>query len=608
MKHKSTYTHNYISLLLTVFLSVLAVFPAEPVSGALKTSDLETAQWNMVAESSIIDATGQLQSMCATDQYIVCLINGDKNTTKPDTLIAFYRNNTDANGNPVTPYSYAFHVTETDYEHGNGMTYNPDTQEIAIAGLFTNDPDNAGAVFLVDANTLRFKRKVQVGNGSMNYFGIDYDRDNGRYILMANRIADYSFIFTDNDFQITDTLNLHLSYSRSSFQDFCVAGDSIISIPYMQRDGFMNIVDVYSISQQQRVGSYYLTLPGHDAFDVEPEGICQLEPGHLLMASIIKGTTNFRLYDLTLPIVYSVVTSAENGTISESVLEIPQGESYAVSYGCEEGYRLQKLIVDGVEQNIEEYPDSYTFTDLQADHTIQSTFEEIPRYTVTTSAEHGTIDEAPSALEHESLTVNFAPEEHYELGSLTVDGNLVALMGDETSYTFDDLTSDHTLDVTFRAIPTYTITIKAENGTVSEKEVTLYRGESYTTKASANKNCTLTKCLIDGKSTHLKQKDGNITLENIQGNHTITLIYGRIWLRILMICLAAAAAMLFALIFLHIQREKKRRQRAKELRKMRRQAREFFDELDELEEQQNHPEEVSMSDEELDALIKELHL
>ena len=136
----------------------------------------------------------------------------------------------------------------------------------------------------------------------------------------------------------------------------------------------------------------------------------------------------------------------------------------------------------------------------------------------------------------------------------------------------------------------------------------MYRGDSYTTKASANKNYTLTKCLIDGKSTHLKQKDGNITLENIQGNHTITLIYGRIWLRILMICLAAAAAMLFALIFLHIQREKKRRQRAKELRKMRRQAREFFDELDELEEQQNHPEEVSMSDEELDALIEELHL
>ncbi|MFR4063535.1 MAG: hypothetical protein ACLT1I_12630 [Mediterraneibacter faecis] len=51
---------------------------------------------------------------------------------------------------------------ETDYEHGNGMTYNPNTQEIAIAGLFTNDPSDAGAIFIVDANTLHFKRKVQV--------------------------------------------------------------------------------------------------------------------------------------------------------------------------------------------------------------------------------------------------------------------------------------------------------------------------------------------------------------------------------------------------------------------------------------------------------------
>lgn len=608
MKQKSIHTYKYISLLLIFFLSVLTVLPAEAVSGALKTSDLETAQWNMVAESSIIDESGQLQSICATDQYIVCLVNGDKYTTKPDTLIAFYRNSTDANGNPVEQYSYAFHVTETDYEHGNGMTYNPDTQEIAIAGLFTNDSSNAGAVFLVDANTLQFKRKVQVGDGSMNYFGIDYDQENGRYILMANRVADYSFIFTDSDFQITDTLNLHLSNSRSSFQDFCVAGDSIISIPYMQRDGFMNIVDVYSISQKQRVGSYYLTLPGHDAFDVEPEGICQLEPGHLLMASIIKGTTNFRLYDITLPLVYSVITSAENGTITESALEIPQGESYTVSYSCEEGFRLQKLIVDGAEQNIEDFPDSYTFTDLQTDHTIQPVFEEIPRYTITTSAENGTIDESPSALEHESLTINFSPNEHYEPGSLTVDGNPVKIDTDETSYTFDDLTSDHTIVVTFQAIPTYTLTIKAENGTVSEDEVTLYRGETYTTKVFAKKYYTLTKCLVDGKTTHLKQKDGNITLENIQGNHTITLVYGRIWLRVLLICLLLVAALVCALVLLHIRREKKRRQRARELRRMRREAREFFGELEELEEHQNQPDNTSVSAEELDTLLKELNL
>ena len=125
-------------LLLLLFLCFLMELSPDALShAALKTSDLETVAWNTVAETSMIDENGWLQSMCATDQYIVCLINGSKKTTEPDTLIAFYRNTTDASGNPVEQYSYAFHVTETDYEHGNGMTYNPNTQEIAIAGLFT---------------------------------------------------------------------------------------------------------------------------------------------------------------------------------------------------------------------------------------------------------------------------------------------------------------------------------------------------------------------------------------------------------------------------------------------------------------------------------------
>ena len=136
-----SFKHHYFYypffMLLTVFF---LFFSGTIVSAAVKTSDLETVPWSMVTESSIINEKGWLQSMCATDQYIVCLVNASKKGTDPDTLIAFYRNTTDTDGNPVEQYSYAFSVTETDYEHGNGMTYNPSTQEIAIAGLFTNDP------------------------------------------------------------------------------------------------------------------------------------------------------------------------------------------------------------------------------------------------------------------------------------------------------------------------------------------------------------------------------------------------------------------------------------------------------------------------------------
>lgn len=604
--------HQKLKLFLSLFLALLFLMPeiGTPISvmAAVKTSDLETASWNAVAESSIIDENGWLQSLCATDQYIVCLVNGAKKTTEPDTLIAFYRNTTDAAGNPVEQYSYAFHVTETDYEHGNGMTYNPNTQEIAIAGLFTNDPSNAGAVFLVDANTLKFKRKVTVGDGSWNYFGIDYVPEKDQYVLMANRIADYSFVFTDSNFQITDVMNLGLSSSRSSFQDFTVTGDSIISIPYMQRDGFMNVVDVYSISQKQRVGSYYLTLPGHDAFDVEPEGICQLEPGHLLMASAILGTTNFKLYEAHLPIVYSVTTSAENGTISEPSLELPEGSSPTVSYQPNEGFRLKSLTVDGQEQNIQDYPTEYTFPDLQADHTVHAAFEEIPRYTVTTSVQNGTIDENPSGAEHEALTVHFSPDEHYELDSLVIDGETVAITGEETSYTFDDLTSDHTVSVSFKPIPSYTIKIEAKNGTVQETQATVYRDESYTIQAAPDKTYSLTKCLVDGKRAWLKKAGDHLVLENIHADHTIQLVYGRIWLRAILTLVLTAGTILPVLLFLRIRRRKKRQQRKRELRRIRRSSKEFFNALDELAELEEHPDDTPESIEKYHSLMIELGL
>ena len=528
-----SFKHHYFYYPFFMLLTVFFLFFSDTtVSAAVKTSDLETVPWSMVTESSIINEKGWLQSMCATDQYIVCLVNASKKGTDPDTLIAFYRNTTDIDGNPVEQYSYAFSVTETDYEHGNGMTYNPNTQEIAIAGLFTNDPSDAGAIFIVDANTLHFKRKVQVGNGSINFFGIDYVPEKDQYVLMANRIADYAFYFTDSNFQIVDKLNLHLSYSRSSFQDFCVSGDAIISIPYMQREGYMNVLDVYSISRQKRIGSYYLTLPGHDAFEVEPEGICQLEPGHLLMASAIIGTTRFRLYEATLPLVHSVTTSAENGKITDSNLEIDEGGSYTVS----------------------------------------------------TSATNGTIDTSPSGKEHEPLSVTFTPDEHYVVDTLTVDGATVPVTSDTSGYVFNDLTSDHTIDVTFKPIPSYTITVTAQNGTVDTSPVTVYRGDSYTTTATPDTSCFLHSCLVDGKEYTFKKGENNITLTAIQSDHTIELIYSRVdWMLVLLLSiLFLIVILLIFLFYLKIRRWHHKKKRKKELAQMRQKDIAFFETLEQM--------------------------
>lgn len=70
------------------------------------------------------------------------------------------KNDYDEHGNPVERYSVAKQVTEMDYEHGNGMTYNPNTNEILIVGSTPLSPENQGYVYIVDADTLKFKKKV----------------------------------------------------------------------------------------------------------------------------------------------------------------------------------------------------------------------------------------------------------------------------------------------------------------------------------------------------------------------------------------------------------------------------------------------------------------
>ena len=87
-----------------------------------EVSALENPQWTMVGQASVTQEDGWLQSMCVTDHYIICFENTSNRKGEPDTLLAFYKNDYDENGNPVQRYSLAKTVAEMDYEHGNGMT------------------------------------------------------------------------------------------------------------------------------------------------------------------------------------------------------------------------------------------------------------------------------------------------------------------------------------------------------------------------------------------------------------------------------------------------------------------------------------------------------
>ncbi len=66
----------------------------------------------------------------------------------------------------------------------------------------------------------------------------------------------------------------------------------------------------------------------------------------------------------------SIITSIENGTITESITDIDAEETYDVEYSCNEGFHLASILVNGEEVSITDHPTSYTFEGVSEKRTI----------------------------------------------------------------------------------------------------------------------------------------------------------------------------------------------------------------------------------------------
>lgn len=398
----------FLALFLGIFL-----FLAHPMlcqAGFASATPFADASWEMVAEHPLLGSTGVVQSVCATEDYIICIENYDDLTTDPDVVSAYYKNDTDKDGNPVTQYSLALQVQDADYAHANGMAYNPVTHEILVSGYSSPDASNFGCIFRLDPDTLEQKERVQISD-SYNILGIGYLPSTGGYLIQTDTNGGYSFKILDASFQVVDDWGTYpFDFYMENFQDLCVSGDLFFIFPLTMHLGIGNFLQTYSISQK--------TLLSDDAVDFgfsddivsnEPEGLCETNPGEFIAIVNLQksdGTRLLRLYRTRVPYLFHISTSsAEHGSVSESG-DVSRGEEKTISYTADSGYRLAKLSVDGSYLPVTEYPDSYTFSDVQADHTLAVTFEPISTATPTATA---TPTETPAITQTPEPAVSKAP-------------------------------------------------------------------------------------------------------------------------------------------------------------------------------------------------------
>ncbi len=150
--------------------------------------------------------------------------------------------------------------------------------------------------------------------------------------------------------------------------------------------------------------------------------------------------------------LYQIAASANGGgAISpEGILNVSEGANQTFIITPQEGYRIKEVLVDGQSQGAVE---SYTFTDIKENHTISVSFdrkeEPITRYQITASAgEGGSIspEGIVSVDKGGSQTFIVTPQPGYSIKEVLVDGQS---QGAVTSYTFTNITENHSISVSF---------------------------------------------------------------------------------------------------------------------------------------------------------------
>lgn len=149
-------------------------------------------------------------------------------------------------------------------------------------------------------------------------------------------------------------------------------------------------------------------------------------------------------------------TAGVGGTISpRGTVAVMDGEDVTFTITPNESYVVSSVLVDGTDVGAR---NSYTFTNVTTDHTIEATFEAVATppvedpqvYSiVATAGEGGTISPEGTVNVEEGGDVSFTitPDNGYVIQSVKVDGKDI---GARYSFTFADVKANHTIAVTFQ--------------------------------------------------------------------------------------------------------------------------------------------------------------
>jgi hypothetical protein len=234
------------------------------------------------------------------------------------------------------------------------------------------------------------------------------------------------------------------------------------------------------------------------------------------------GTTRVRarLVDVEHePAAYTITASAGTGgsIVPSGTLTANRGGNASFSIDPDPGYQILSVIVDGTNRGA---LNSYTFTNVQANHTIAVYFKAVS-YTITaTAGANGAISSPGVNTVSPGSTMSFTitPNAGYHIADVLVD---TVSSGPTPTYVFTDIQANHTIAASFASNASYTINASAgANGSISPSgAVSALGGTNGQFTMSAEPGYRVADVVVDESSVGART---SYTFYDVQAAHTIS--------------------------------------------------------------------------------------
>ena len=218
--------------------------------------------------------------------------------------------------------------------------------------------------------------------------------------------------------------------------------------------------------------------------------------------------------------------SSVSGSYPDTVVE---GSNKYLHISKRQGYKLTSVILDDSSQTIPSQTEAsgevmtISLENITSNHNLVVTSEPF-KYTITTSAgSNGSITPSATVNYGSNKTINMSPSTGYEVNEVIVDG---INKGKITTYTFNNITDNHTISVTFKKLDEQKFTVNC---------TTVQNGNISVSPTSATVGTKITIYVNPSEGYRLKQIDSspNVNINNNQftmpaQNVTLTPVFEQI--------------------------------------------------------------------------------